>query len=250
MTVAELGSDPSFQENPLEFASWAGLLQPLRESGLGREAELDKVHGGSDLGGTPALRNGPILGLAQARGSLQPGLAEQLKRKVKSNKGRVPLGGRGRRGRSVSPALSPKKMFGCHKTNKAKPPERSTQLTQGLPLPKAPAGVDLGMTDGIILVKPVQRRDAPCGEGLPQQSAARLGENPGLGTHGEGTSALSTCPGHQGASWGGHSSPGCPPGGFGPRGFAFLCEPKLERMLVVIVLLLIAIAVVALWPTG
>lgn len=45
---------------------------------------------------------------------------------------------------------------------------RSTQLTQGL-LPKAPAGVDLGMTDGITLVKPAQRRDAPCGKGLPKQ---------------------------------------------------------------------------------
>lgn len=54
--------------------------------------------------------------------------AEQLKRKVKSNKGQVALGGRGRRVGSVSPALSPKKTFGCHKTNKEKPPERGWEL--------------------------------------------------------------------------------------------------------------------------
>lgn len=39
------------------------------------------------------------------------------------------------------------------------------------------------MAGGITLVKPGQRRvPARCGEGLPQQSASRLEENPGLGT--------------------------------------------------------------------
>lgn len=70
------------------------------------------------------------------------------------------------------------------------------------------------------------------GRGCPSNLLPGWKRIQGWAPHGEGTSPLSICPGHW--PWaprcqrGGRSSPGCPQGGFGPRGFAFLCEPRLE----------------------
>lgn len=48
--------------------------------------------------------------------------SDRLKRKVKSNKGQVPLGGRGRRitceRGTARRRVSPKKTLGCHRSNK------------------------------------------------------------------------------------------------------------------------------------
>lgn len=60
--------------------------------------------------------------------------SDRLKREVKSNKGQVPLGGRGRRITCECSALhrrvSPKKKFGCHRSNKEQASREGVSMVQ------------------------------------------------------------------------------------------------------------------------